>query len=99
MLWIDPTPLGFTLDDLSVKVRAKGLNMGAARFVCHHQVTQEAVEDLLAVVKELKEEHAGKEPISAPLDSEMNALFAEGRWEKAVPHVKSRQTAYSAGKK
>ena len=99
MLWIDPTPLGFTLDELANRVRITGLNMGASRLVCHHQVTQEAVEDLISVVKQMKEEYAGKDPLSAPFDEEMSRMFAEGRWEKAVPHVKARQTAYAASKK
>lgn len=65
----------------------------------HHQITQAAVDDLIEVVRELKEEHAGKEPISAPVDEKVNLGYAEGRWEKAVPHVKARQTAYAASKK
>jgi threonine aldolase len=96
MLWIDPTPLGFTLDDLALKARSRGLNMGAARFIVHHQITDEAVRDLLQVVSELKEEHlaSAKEKV----DERVNRAFAEGKWVGRVPHMSTRTTAYSARK-
>lgn len=97
MLWIDPSPLGFTLDDLAVKARSRGLNMGASRFIVHHQITDEAVRDLLQVVSELKEEKAGFSA-AEQVDEKQNRAFAEGRWEGRVPHMSTRTTAYSARK-
>ncbi|ORY78091.1 pyridoxal phosphate-dependent transferase [Leucosporidium creatinivorum] len=100
MLWIDPSPLGFTLDELALKARSLGLNMGASRFIVHHQITEDAVQDLLRAVKELKEEHKGRETCSssAVVDERQNRAFAEGRWEGNVPHMSTRTTAYAARK-
>lgn len=57
MLFIDPTPLGFSNDELNARLTTKeGIKAWAPRIVVHHQIEAEAVRRFVEVVREMKEE-------------------------------------------
>lgn len=82
MCWIDPTPLGFTIDQLVTHAKTKGIRLGGTRIVVHFQITEQAIEDLVQVVRELKEMHNGAEALGEEVDQEENERFAKGDWSE-----------------
>ncbi|BGP17744.1 hypothetical protein JCM10213v2_005786 [Rhodosporidiobolus nylandii] len=59
MLWIDPTPAGFSVAELAQRVwEKKGvrLHTGWGRIVVHYQISEQAVEDVIEVARALAKE-------------------------------------------
>lgn len=102
MLWIDSTPLGFSLDDLANRARQRDITLGAARMVIHHQISPQAVDDLIALVGELKREHKSNKSDgdkNAPLsDKEVarNRERSEGKWNLGIEPPSKRRAVKSS---
>lgn len=80
MLWIDPAPLGFSIQTLVERAKGKGIRLGSQRLVVHLQVSREATDDLVELIQELKEEF--KECADPGLvDMQQNERFGKGHWE------------------
>ncbi|GAA5890016.1 hypothetical protein JCM6882_009200 [Rhodosporidiobolus microsporus] len=95
MLWLDPSSLGFSIGDLAQRAKTRGLTLGSNRIVVHLQITREAIDDLLAVVAELKEERKGAEFEKRWIDEEQNQRFAKGAYEGAIqPPIARLGTSY-----
>ncbi|CAO1615089.1 unnamed protein product [Sympodiomycopsis kandeliae] len=60
MLWVETSPLGFSCDEFNARLAAQDppIKGGAPRFVIHHQIDPEAVERIVQVAKEMKDEVA-----------------------------------------
>lgn len=63
MVWVDTQPLGFSTAELTRRALdidngRKRVVLGGSRIVLHFQITDEAVDDLIQLVKEMKEEYA-----------------------------------------
>ncbi|PWN43598.1 hypothetical protein IE81DRAFT_322256 [Ceraceosorus guamensis] len=60
MLFIDTAHLGFSLQELQERAAQlpKPIRLGAARIVIHHQTSAKAIEDLIDLVRSLREEFA-----------------------------------------
>ncbi|KAI9066633.1 hypothetical protein FKP32DRAFT_1589330 [Trametes sanguinea] len=58
MVFFDPSPIGITLTELVERARAlpEPIKLGGSRLVVHIQTSPKAVEDLLALVRQLAEE-------------------------------------------
>jgi threonine aldolase len=58
MLFYDPSPIGLDYDEISKRARLlpKPITLGGSRMVVHIQTDEEAVDDLLKVVRQLAEE-------------------------------------------
>lgn len=80
MLWIDPAPLGFPIQTLVDRAKEKGIRLGSQRLVVHIQVTKEATDDLVQLIKELKDEF---KDLAEPglVDVEQNERFGKGDWQ------------------
>jgi threonine aldolase len=95
MVWIDPSLLGFSLSDLSERAKSRGITLGASnRIVVHLQITQEAVGDLIEVVRELKEECRGRLGEGKAVDGRLNRMYAEGRYDGGVELPRERFVTY-----
>lgn len=59
-VFFDPTPLGVSLADIVTRAGdlPNPIRLGGSRLVVHIQTTPEAVDDLLALIRELAEEKA-----------------------------------------
>lgn len=100
MLWIDPSPLGFTIWELVERAKTRGLRLGGNRIVVHIQVTEEAVRNLVEVVAELKEECKDKAEGLSAEEVEQNVRFAGGQFEgMTAPKKLQRMGVIYAGKK
>ncbi|KAF9414722.1 Threonine aldolase [Podila epigama] len=57
MIWVDTTEAGFTVDDLIVELAKEGIKISgsgcAARLVLHYQITDEAVERFIQVLRKM----------------------------------------------
>ncbi|KAG0253741.1 Threonine aldolase [Mortierella polycephala] len=57
MVWVDTTDAGFTVDDLIVELTKVGIKISgsghAARVVLHYQITDEAVEQFIEVLRKI----------------------------------------------
>ena len=96
MLWLDPTPLGFTIDELVVAARARGIRLGGTRIVIHIQIPAQVIEELIEIVKELKEMHAGDVVLTGEgeenyVDREENDRFAKGDWSSMTGYRKTKR--------
>lgn len=63
MVWVDTSPLGFSTAELTrrgldIDNGRKRVILGGSRIVLHFQITDEAVDDLIELVKTMKEEYA-----------------------------------------
>lgn len=63
MVWVDTSPLGFSTAELTrrgldIDNGRKRVVLGGARIVLHFQITDEAVDDLIELVRTMKEEYA-----------------------------------------
>jgi threonine aldolase len=99
MLWIDPEPLGFPLDVLRERAKRIGITLSGSRLVCHVQTSSAAVDDLLELVKTLKEEHAKEAQGGTKEELERWQGFAKGQWSGRVPKPVQKRlatTAYAA---
>lgn len=97
MLWLDPSTLGFNISDLAQRAKTRGITLGSNRIVVHHQITREAVEVLIALVAELKEENKDSQN-KKYIDEEQNQRFAKGTYEGQIsPPIARLGTSY--GKK
>ncbi|KAF9557865.1 hypothetical protein CPC08DRAFT_764314 [Agrocybe pediades] len=58
MIFYDPSPLGLSYDEIAERASAlpEPLFLGGSRLVIHIQTTEQAVEDLLQVIRQLAEE-------------------------------------------
>ncbi|MCO5611634.1 hypothetical protein L7F22_065888 [Adiantum nelumboides] len=60
MVFIDTTPLGFDARTLVERAQAeRGIKLGGARLVVHHQIVPETMSDLVQIVAQLKAENEG----------------------------------------
>lgn len=87
MVWFDPTPLGFTVEELAVRAKTRGITLGGTRIVVHLQITDEAIEQLILCAKELKterinvvEERDEEEEMEYHVNGVENEKFARGDW-------------------
>ncbi|KAL8287523.1 hypothetical protein RQP46_003381 [Phenoliferia psychrophenolica] len=81
MCWIDPTPLGFPLAGLVSRAKARGITLGGSRLICHFQISTEAVNDLINLVTEMKEEFKASSTPMGPLEQAQSQAYAVGQWE------------------
>lgn len=96
MLWIDPKSIGFPIHELAARAKTRGVTLGSHRVVVHFQVTKQAVDDLIEVVREMKEEF--KDAPKMAIDEEQNQRFARGTYAGNIqPPIARLGTAY--GKK
>lgn len=63
MVWVGTSPLGFSTAELTrrgldIDNGRKRVILGGSRIVLHFQITDEAVDDLIELVKTMKEEYA-----------------------------------------
>lgn len=96
MLWLDPTPLGFSIDDLVAAARERGIRLGGTRIVIHIQIPSTVVDELIEVVKELKVKHEADVGMNAEgeenyVDSETNERFAKGDWSAMNGYRKTKR--------
>lgn len=66
MVWVDTQPLGFSTTELTRRALdidngRKRIVLGGSRIVLHFQITDEAVDDLIQLIKDMKEEYANAE--------------------------------------
>jgi len=93
MLWLDPSSLGFTISDLAQRAKTRGLTLGSNRIVVHHQVTREAVDDLIQLVADMKAEYADKP--KREIDQAQNEMYARGEYTSAIqPPIARLGTSY-----
>lgn len=86
MLWIDPTPLGFTIYQLAARAKDIGLTLGANRLIVHHQITQQATDDLVTLVQKMKAESTPSG--GGDIYEHLSEAYAKGQWEgKPVPQM------------
>ncbi|BGP56562.1 hypothetical protein JCM8202_002078 [Rhodotorula sphaerocarpa] len=106
MVWIDPAPIGITMKQLKAAARErKAITVWEprGRLVVHHQIDPQAVEDLIELVRELRDENvegakAWEERTGAKRAQEIRArsrMYAEGRWEGRIEGPPKRLPAYS----
>ncbi|TKA55930.1 hypothetical protein B0A53_01629 [Rhodotorula sp. CCFEE 5036] len=106
MVWIDPAPIGITMRQLKVAARErKGITMWEprGRLVVHHQVDPQAVEDLIDLVRELRDENReGAEKWRSETGDERaeeirrrSRMYALGQWQGRVEGPPKRLPAYS----
>ncbi|GAA5879595.1 hypothetical protein JCM3774_004280 [Rhodotorula dairenensis] len=106
MVWIDPAPIGITMRQLKHAARdRKQITMWEprGRLIVHHQVDPRAVEDLIDLVRELRNENlAGAEAWLRETGAERadeirrrSRMYAQGRWEGRVQGPPRRLPAYS----
>lgn len=106
MVWIDPAPIGITMRQLKVAARErKGITMWEprGRLVVHHQVDPKAVEDLIDLVGELRDENreraekwrreTGDE--RAEEIRRRSRMYALGQWQGRIEGPPKRLPAYS----
>ncbi|GAA6050748.1 hypothetical protein JCM3770_006606 [Rhodotorula araucariae] len=93
MLWLDPSSIGFTIAELAQRAKTRGITLGSNRIVVHHQITREAVDDLLALVAEMKDEC--KDKPKREIDQEQNEMYAQGVYRTAIqPPIARLGTSY-----
>ncbi|KAK4705027.1 threonine aldolase, partial [Phenoliferia sp. Uapishka_3] len=99
MCWIDPTPLGFPLTELIARAKARGITLGGSRIIVHIQITQEAVDDLVALVAEMKEEFKEHAVPLNPAEKAQTEAFSVGKWEGMGVGGKTLRMGVSYGAK
>lgn len=95
MVWVDTSPLGFSAAELTrrgldIDNGRKRVILGGSRIVLHFQITDEAVDDLIELVKTMKEEYANPKNASSRL--------ANGDEASASPYDVSALRQALAGK-
>lgn len=62
MVWVDLASLGIPLKELQDAGNAleRPLTIRGSRFVIHHQITEEAIEDVLKLLEQLRDRKAAK---------------------------------------
>lgn len=94
MLWLDPSSLGFSISDLAQRAKTRGVTLGSNRIVVHHQITREAVDDLLQLVADMKDEFKDQ-PNKRVIDLEQNQMYARGEYTTAIqPPIARLGTSY-----
>ncbi|GAA5893487.1 hypothetical protein JCM5296_007470 [Sporobolomyces johnsonii] len=94
MLWLDPSSLGFPISTLAARAKPRGITLGSNRIVVHHQITREACDDLIALVRELKDEFKDAEN-KRVIDQAQNLRFAQGTYEGQIqPPIARLGTSY-----
>ncbi|BGP41503.1 hypothetical protein JCM10449v2_005492 [Rhodotorula kratochvilovae] len=107
MVWLDPAPIGASMRELQLRAAERGITLGAprGRVVLHFQIEDEAVDDLLEVVRALKAEKVAEareweERVGAEHVEEVrrrSRMFAEGRWEGRIEGPRRSLPAYGRG--
>lgn len=93
MLWLDPSSLGYPITTLAERAKTRGITLGSNRVVVHHQVSREAVDDLIQLVADLKEEF--KDAPRREIDAEQNKLYAQGVYNRPIePPIARLGTSY-----
>ncbi|KAK4047383.1 OPT super [Microbotryomycetes sp. JL201] len=82
MLWIDPQSIGFSIFELAARAKTRGITLGSNRVVVHFQITRQAVDDLIDVVREMKTECEGRE--AKQIDLDQNQRFATGTYKETA---------------
>ena len=84
MVWFDVTPIGIDIKELNARLAAlpQPITNRGERCVIHHQTSPQAVEDFIALVKQMKAEmEAGKTDLADGL-TEPPAVVGEGQTSK-----------------
>jgi threonine aldolase len=95
MLWLDPSSLGFPITTLAERAKTRGLTLGSNRVVVHHQITREAVDDLIQLVSDMKDEFKDRDEPKREIDQEQNLLYAQGVYQRPIePPIARLGTSY-----
>ncbi|GAA5820963.1 hypothetical protein JCM3770_006150 [Rhodotorula araucariae] len=107
MVWLDPAPIGASMRELQLRAAERGITLGAprGRVVLHFQIDDQAVDDLLEVVRALKHEKADEarawvERVGVEHADEVmrrSRMFADGRWEGRIEGPRRSLPAYGRG--
>jgi threonine aldolase len=84
MVFVDVSPLGFTTADLckaGAALQPFPIVISSSRLVLHHQITDQTLDDVVALVKDLKEQHEGHARRPDPALMKASLANAEGRHE------------------
>jgi threonine aldolase len=63
MVFLDVSPLGFTIADLcegAAALKPYPITLTSSRLVLHHQIVDQTVDDFVDLIKQLKEQHKDK---------------------------------------
>lgn len=87
-VFIDPSPLGVDIWALCDRAQEIGIRMSGSRIIVHVQITEDAVEDLLALVAKMKAEaqRDGKVPGQNPAWSQEGAKHIAGELWEGLAH-------------
>lgn len=95
MLWIDTNHLGFAIWELATRAKERGIRLGANRLIVHHQVSEQATDDLVLLVTEMIAEHKDQAVHDGLYDEAISKRYARGEWEGApVKPMSYVKTAY-----
>lgn len=93
MLWINPTSIGFPIHELAARAKSRNITLGSNRVVVHFQVTKQAVDDLIELVREMRDECQDRP--RTVIDEEQNHRFANGTYEGVIqPPIARLGTSY-----
>ncbi|MBW0496688.1 hypothetical protein O181_036403 [Austropuccinia psidii MF-1] len=59
-VFIDPSPIGINIKELCARAESLNIRIGGSRMIVHHQINPKAIEGLLKLVEEMKEEVEAK---------------------------------------
>lgn len=94
MLWINPASIGFSIQELATRAKSRNITLGSNRVVVHFQVTRQAVDDLIELVREMRDECKDREG-KLVIDEEQNQRFAKGTYEGVIqPPIARLGTSY-----
>lgn len=99
MLWLDPSPLGFDIWVLVERAKLQGLRLGGSRLVIHIQTSGAAVQELIELVRELKEEFKEQRIGMTKEEGESNLRFSKGIWDGMPEPIKAKRMGVSYGGK
>lgn len=94
MIWLDTTPMSAPMSELIAHAReSKGITINSTRLVLHHQLTDEAVDDFVQVVRDVMSR--GKAQVT-DAQREKWARFARGEWRPEDFGKASASSGYGA---
>ena len=87
------------LADRAGQLESGPLRVGGSRLVLHHQISEEAVNDLLSLLASLKKEHGAKGVLNGHEDwNAESEAFANGKGLDWVPPVQRKTVKSSYGR-
>ncbi|KAM0750722.1 aromatic amino acid beta-eliminating lyase/threonine aldolase [Meredithblackwellia eburnea MCA 4105] len=84
MVWIETAPLGFSIPQLIARAKESNITLGSGRIVVHFQVDAKALEHLIQLLKELKEEYKSSAVGMDEVEEERSRAFAKGDWKSVA---------------